>query len=158
MRAPRSASSSSEATKRGTGLPARMSVAGSLRSCPTVASSAIARSRTLRASGPPTSCVAASGMIPSILDNPLVGLSPTKSFCAAGMRIEPHVSLPHPTAAKLAAIAAPVPPLEPPGLRVRSYGFRVWPPIEEIVVIPEASSCILAFPRITAPASLNLAT
>ena len=32
-----------------------------------------------------------------------------------------------PTAAKLAAMAAPVPPLEPPGLRSSAYGLRVWP-------------------------------
>ena len=42
---------------------------------------------------------------------------PTKLLCEAGMRIDPQVSLPMPAAAKLAAIAAPVPPLEPPGLR-----------------------------------------
>ena len=41
------------------------------------------------------------------------------------------VSLPIPTMAKLAAILAPVPPDEPPGVRVRSYGLRTCPPSPE---------------------------
>src|SRR5574341_1036113 len=69
------------------------------------------------------------------------------------MRIEPQVSDPHPTAAKLAAIAAPVPPLDPPGQRRGSYALRVCPPNELMVVIPAASSCRLALPRMMAPAS-----
>ncbi len=97
-------------------------------------------------------------MMPSMLDSPLVGRRPTRSFCAAGIRMDPHVSLPHPTAAKLAATAAPVPPLEPPGLRVGSYGLRVWPPRDPMVVIPLASSCMFDLPRITAPASRSRAT
>ena len=58
-----------------------------------------------------------------------------------------------PTAAKLAATAAPVPPLEPPGFRVGSYGLRVCPAIELTVVIPRASSCMFVLPRMMAPAS-----
>ena len=71
-----------------------------------------------------------------MLESPFVGRSPTRLLCDDGMRIEPHVSLPQPTAAKLAAIAAPVPPLDPPGLRRRSYGLSVCPPSDAIVVIP----------------------
>ena len=63
------------------------------------------------------SWVLESGMIPLRLARPCVPRIPTRLLCDAGMRIEPQVSLPMPTAAKLAAIAAPVPPLEPPGLR-----------------------------------------
>src|SRR5688572_12632494 len=66
--------------------------------------------------------------------------------------MEPQVSLPQPTTAKLAATAAPVPPLEPPGQRRGSYGLRVWPPNELTDVIPAASSCMFVLPRITAPA------
>ena len=51
-------------------------------------------------------------------------------FAEDGPRTEPPVSVPRPNCAKLAAIAAPVPPLEPEGPRVRSCGLRVWPPIE----------------------------
>ena len=77
----------------------------------------MARSSMVRASGPATSCVVESGTMPAMLDNPFVGRKPTRLLCDAGMRMEPHVSVPIPTAAKLAAMAAPVPPLEPPGLR-----------------------------------------
>ena len=55
-----------------------------------------------------------------MLDRPLVGRSPKRLCTAAGMRIDPQVSLPHPTGAKLAATAAPVPPELPPGLRAGS--------------------------------------
>ena len=56
-----------------------------------------------------------SGIIPCVLANPLVGRSPKRLLLEAGIRIDPQVSLPHPIVAKFAAIAAPVPPLEPPG-------------------------------------------
>ena len=69
------------------------------------------------------------------------------------MRIEPQVSEPQPTVAKLAAIAAPVPPLEPPGQRAGSYGLRVCPPSELTLVMPAASSCMFALARMIAPAS-----
>lgn len=45
----------------------------------------------------------------------LVGLIPTRLLYVEGSRIEPVVSVPSPTTPKLAATAAPVPPLEPPG-------------------------------------------
>lgn len=38
------------------------------------------------------------------------------------------VSVPIPSIAKFAATEAPVPPEEPPGVRVRSYGLRTCPP------------------------------
>ena len=41
-------------------------------------------------------------------------------FADAGERIELTVSVPMPAIAKLAARPAPVPPLEPPGVRVGS--------------------------------------
>src|SRR5262245_24835381 len=93
-----------------------------------------------------------------MLDSPFVGRRPTRLLCDDGMRMDPQVSLPMPIAAKLAAIAAPVPPLEPPGFRRRSYGFFVCPPSELIVVMPEASSCIFDLAMITAPASRSLRT
>jgi hypothetical protein len=42
---------------------------------------------------------------------------------AAGIRVEPPVSDPKPAGVRRAAIAAPVPPLDPPGTRLMSYGF-----------------------------------
>jgi hypothetical protein len=80
-------------------------------------SSTMATSVTLRPIGPPMSCVVESGMMPVRLASPCVPRMPARLLWDAGMRIEPQVSLPMPTAAKLAAMAAPVPPLEPPGLR-----------------------------------------
>src|SRR2546422_1060963 len=57
--------------------------------------------------------------MPVRLASPCVPRMPARLLWDAGMRIDPQVSLPMPTAAKLAAMAAPVPPLEPPGLRTR---------------------------------------
>ena len=55
-----------------------------------------------------------------MLESPLLGRSPIRLLNAEGMRIDPQVSEPNPAAAKLAATAAPVPPLEPPGTRLGS--------------------------------------
>ncbi len=59
-------------------------------------------------------------MMPARLMSPLVGRMPTSALAEAGERIEFTVSLPVPAKAKLAATAAPVPPLEPPGVRDKS--------------------------------------
>ena len=99
------------------------------------------------------SCVRESGTMPSPLASPRVPRRPASAWCAAGMRMEPQVSLPIPNAAKPAATAAPVPPLEPPGLRDGSYGLRVWPPKDATVVMPRASSCMLVLPSTIAPAA-----
>src|SRR5438876_219740 len=97
-------------------------------------------------------------MIPLRLRRPRVGRNPTRLCAEAGDRTDCPVSLPVPAMAKLAAIAAPVPPLEPPGVRLRSYGFRVCPPRELTVVPPRASSIRFAFASISAPASRNFLT
>ncbi len=55
-------------------------------------------------------------MIPSRLISPTVGLMPTSPFAVPGLRIEPDVSVPMPTAARLAATAMPGPELDPPGV------------------------------------------
>ena len=127
-------------------------------SVPTVASSITARSVTVRVRGPAISWVCERGTTPSRLDRPSVPRSPTRLLCIDGIRMDPQVSLPMPAAEKLAAMAAPVPPLEPPGFRDVSYGFRVCPPSELTVVIPRANSWRLVLPRITAPASRNRRT
>ena len=69
----------------------------------------------------------------------------------------PSVSVPTPIAPRLAAIAVPVPELEPQGLRSSTYGFLVWPPRElqpddDRVERKLAHSLRLVLPRITAPA------
>ena len=58
-----------------------------------------------------------SGTIPVMLESPFVGRRPNRLCTADGMRIDPQVSDPHAIAEKLAATAAPLPPLEPPGDR-----------------------------------------
>jgi hypothetical protein len=72
--------------------------------------------------------------MPSRLDSPCVGRSPTRLLCAAGMRIEPQ------------------------GLRVWSYGLRVRPPSELMLVMPDAYSCRLVFATMIAPAARSRAT
>jgi hypothetical protein len=109
------------------------------------------------------SCEAEIGMMPLRLTSPTVGLMPTRPFTAAGQRMLPSVSVPMPTVARLAAIAAPVPELEPQGLRSSAYGLRVCPPRPlqpevERVERKLAHSLRLVLPRITAPASRSFAT
>src|SRR5438876_10774237 len=89
---------------------------------------------------------------------PSVGLIPTSEHAAAGQTIEPSVSVPTPTAAKFAAIAAAVPELEPQRLRSSTYGFLHWPPRglhppDEPLDRKLAHSGRFAFPGLTAPAA-----
>src|SRR5262245_43378895 len=95
-----------------------------------MAVSSAAASDTVRAIGPAVSCECAIGMIPERLTNPSVGLMPTSPLMADGDVIEPSVSVPTATAARLAAMAAPEPELEPLVSRSRAYGLRVSPPRE----------------------------
>ena len=55
--------------------------------------------------------------IPLRLTSPIVGLIPTSPFAPDGQTIDPSVSVPMPIAARFAAIAAPVPELDPHGFR-----------------------------------------
>ena len=101
--------------------------------------------------------------MPLRLTSPTVGLSPTSPYTAAGQMMLPSVSVPMPMAARLAAIAAPVPELDPQGLRSSAYGFFVWPPRElqpeeDLVERKLAHSLRLVLPRITAPASRSRVT
>ena len=79
-------------------------------------------------------------------------------FAPDGQTIDPSVSVPTPTAARFAAIAAPVPELDPHGLRSSAYGFFTCPPrpLQPLVDLVErkfAHSLRLVLPRITAPAA-----
>src|SRR5215213_9266992 len=58
---------------------------------------------------------------------PRLGLSPTSPQHDAGMRIEPPPSLPCASDTMPAATAAPLPPDDPPGVRLVSHGLRVGP-------------------------------
>src|ERR687893_803890 len=83
---------------------------------------------------------------------------PTTPHSAAGWRIEPPVSEPRARAAKPAATAAALPPLEPPGTLVGSWGFRVAPNAEFSVDEPMANSSMFVLPTITAPAARRRVT
>ena len=84
--------------------------------------------------GPPMSWLSDSGTMPSRLNSPCVGAA-DEALVRGRDADRPHRVGALPLRAKFAAMAAPVPPLDPPGLRVRSYGFFVWPPSELIVVM-----------------------
>src|SRR5258705_8240872 len=123
----------------------------------------MAASVTVRAMEPAVSCVCEMGMMPDRLTRPTVGLMPTSPFADDGQTIEPSVSVPTPTVARFAAIAAPVPELEPHGLRSSTYGLRVCPPLPlhpltECVERKFAHSLRLVLPMITAPAARNRRT
>src|SRR4029077_6539474 len=88
----------------------------------------------------------------------VVGLMPARPLTFDGDTIEPSVSVPTAIVARLAAIAAPEPELDPDVLRSSAYGFFVWPPrplqpLVECVERKLAHSLRLVLPRITAPAS-----
>jgi hypothetical protein len=82
---------------------------------------------TERAIGPTVSKLGASGKTPSAETRPHVGLSPTTPQQAAGSRIDPALSVPRATSHSSAASAAPLPPLEPPGIRSVSSGLTTAP-------------------------------
>src|SRR5579871_4326284 len=98
------------------------------------------------------------GMIPARLTSPTVGLMPASPFEDDGHTIDPSVSVPIPTAARFAEIPAPVPELDPQGLRSSEYGFFVSPPrplhpLVEWLDRMFAHSLRLVLPRMTAPAA-----
>lgn len=65
----------------------------------------------------------ARGQMPVMGTRPWVALSDTMPVCAAGPRTEMARSVPRPSGDIPAAIAADSPPLEPPGVRLRSHGL-----------------------------------
>src|SRR5687768_7538116 len=130
---------------------------------PVIAPRRIAASVTVRVIGPAVSWLCEIGMMPLWLTRPTVGFRPTRPFDDDGQTTEPSVSVPTPTAAKFAAIAAPVPVLEPHALRLSAYGLRVRPPrplqpLVECVERKFAHSLRFVLPRITAPASRSRLT
>src|SRR3989338_8043859 len=86
---------------------------------------------------------------------PYVGLSPTTPQKEDGSLIEPNVSDPSAATARLEATATAEPPDEPPGTRVRSWGFFAILNAEFSVDDPMANSSMLVFPRNTARSFLS---
>lgn len=99
-----------------------------------------AASRTVLVIGPGVSCVLTRGESPALDIIPTVGRSPTRLQNDAGTRIDPPVSSPTPISPMFAAIAAPVPALEPPVSRMVLYGFKVMPLREDAELKDAAKS------------------
>ena len=75
-------------------------------------------SATVSAIGPGESWVHEIGTTPSVGTSPTVGFNPTSPQAAAGAVIDPFVSVPTANAASRAAIAAPLPELDPHAVRL----------------------------------------
>src|SRR5579884_922574 len=89
--------------------------------------SSSAHAATSRASGPAWSKLGASGKRPSVGTTPYDGLNPTTPQHAAGMRIEPPVSLPSAASAWPRPTAAADPPEDPPAVSPGNRGFGTTP-------------------------------
>src|SRR3954451_13720543 len=96
--------------------------------------------------------------MPSVLIRAYVGFRPDTPQNAAGMRIEPPVSVPSASATAPVASATAEPPLEPPGTRSGSYGLRHGGKCGLTLVMPQANSWVSVLPTTIAPASLALRT
>src|SRR5688572_20678699 len=138
-------------------------VAASFGSAPTSAPNNATASATERAMGPAVSWLAEIGITPPRLISPTVGLMPARPLMELGHTMDPSVSVPTATGARLAAIAAPEPELEPQEFRSSAYGLRVRPPrplqpLVERVERKLAHSLRLVLPRMTAPAARRRVT
>src|SRR5476651_1379441 len=94
----------------------------------------------------------------ALLTRPYVGLIPVTPQYAAGVRIEPPVSLPVPPSTSPAATAAPVPLEEPPVWRSGFHGLRAGGHGRSNDGPPSANSCVASFPIKIVPASASLRT
>src|SRR5690348_1364869 len=87
-----------------------------------------------------------------------VGRRPTTPQHDAGIRIEPPVSPPRANVHIPAATAAPLPPLEPPGVTPSRHGLLVGGNRVLVVPMDAANSGRFVLPRIAMPASRARAT
>jgi hypothetical protein len=78
--------------------------------------------------------------------SPCVGLKPTIPQHAAGIRIDPPVSVPSAASTSPAASAAADPPLDPPAIRSGAIGFGTLPKCGFSEVVPYANSCRFVLP------------
>ncbi len=105
---------------------------------------------TSAAMGPMVSSVGASGKTPSSGTRPRVVFRPTTPQQAAGMRMDPPVSLPKATSDSPVPTATAEPLEDPPGTQRGSSGFVGVPNHGLMPVTPKASSCRLALPTMIA--------
>ena len=106
------------------------------------------RPATSAAIGPTVSRLGANGRTPASGIRPQVVFSPQIPQQAAGIRIDPPVSVPYPTVASPVATATADPLEEPPGTSEASSGFTGVPNQGLIPVTPSASSCRFVRPAI----------
>src|SRR5262252_2123337 len=85
-------------------------------------------------------------------------LSPNAPVKLAGMRIDPPPSLPVTSGRTHAASTDAEPPLDPPGVRVRSQGERVTPYTRFFVNAGAPNSGAFVLPTTIAPAARSRAT
>ena len=128
------------------GSPATGVVDASSGSGPAIASRSSAQSSAVRASGPTVSYVHETGTTPRFGTRPVEGRMPVTPQNAAGIRIEPAVSVPRVPGTSPAATAAPLPPLEPPQIRSVSHGLRAGPKAALVVEAPKANSWVFSLP------------
>ena len=88
---------------------------------------------------------------------PKLGFRPKLPQKPAGMRTLPAPSVPTESGPMPLAIAAAVPPDEPPGVFCAFHGLRVMPVSGELVSPLQPNSGVVVLPRITAPASRSRA-
>src|SRR5262249_32193131 len=100
---------------------------GERASGPAITLSSSATSATLRAMGPETLSVLHASPLGATGTRPGAGRNPTTPQNAAGFRSDPPVSLPVATGVIPQASATAAPPLDPPQVLVKSYGFFVAP-------------------------------
>ena len=84
---------------------------------------------------------------------PKLGFKPKLPQNAAGMRTLPAPSVPIESGPMPQAMAAAVPPDDPPDVRAGFQGLRVMPVSGELVSPLQPNSGVVVLPRITAPAS-----
>jgi hypothetical protein len=89
------------------------------------------------------------GTTPSQEISPNPGFNPTMPQAAAGMRMEPPVSVPTDPKHMPSATDAAEPPLEPPGDLEGSIGLRTAPNAVSSLVVPNANSCRFVLPMTT---------
>ncbi len=114
-------------------------------------------SSTVVASGPFSDMPNQSPSLMPAGTTPWPGLMVTRPQLAAGMRREPIPSLPRASGTNPAATAAPLPPEEPPAVRVRSHGLRAVPCTPSVVPKTHSSGTFVR-PTTTAPAARSRAT
>src|SRR3954469_1458720 len=95
---------------------------------------------------------------PPLGTRPSDGLNPDSPHIADGMRIDPPPSDPVASGTIPAAMAAALPPDEPPGVRLVSHGFRVVPKAGLSVWGFHPISGVLVLPTTMAPAARSRAT